>query len=215
MAQAVIAVRGGPQAKSRCAETLNGSDRAELTAAMLEDMLAAVAGCQAVTQTWVVTPTPALAELAAGCGARVIRQPRPAGLNPALRQAITEVADQAPYEPLLLMPGDLPGLAPDDLAAAALLTRTHAVVLAPAADGGTGLMGLRAGAALPPRFGPHSFRRHAAEAERRGLTVAVMVADSLSRDVDRPEDLLHLLKTGVASRTAAFLRARLQPRIRS
>ena len=215
MAQAVIAVRGGPDAKSRCAEALSGPERAELVAAMLEDMLAAVARCQAVSQAWVVTPTPALAELATRMGARAVRQSRPAGLNPAFRQAIAEVSEHAPYAPILLLPGDLPQLAPDDLAAAALLTQTHAVVLASALDGGTGLLGLRAGAGLPPAFGPDSFRRHAAGAAQRGLSLALIAANSLSRDIDRPADLADLLAAGSDSRTAAFLRGRLQPRIRS
>ena len=215
MAQAVIAVRGGPDAKSRCAEVLSGPDRAGLVAAMLEDMLAGVARCEAISQTWVVTPTLGLAELATRMGALTIRQSHPAGLNPAFRQAIAEVTEQAPYDPILLLPGDLPQLAPEDLAAAALLTRTHAVVLASALDGGTGLMGLRAGAGLPPAFGPDSFRRHAAEAARRRLSVALIAADSLSRDIDRPADLADLLAAGSDGRTAAFLRGRLQPRIRS
>ena len=215
MAQAVIAVRGGRHAKSRCAGALSGADRAGLTAAMLEDMLDALARCAGVSQTWVVTPTPDLAALARDHGARVIRQPRAAGLNAALRLAISEVFDTAPYDPLVLAPGDLPLLRPDDLSAALLLARTHAVTLAPALDGGTGLLALRAGAALEPAFGPRSFQRHAAAAARRGLSVAVIRADSLSRDVDRPDDLAGVLERGPTTRTAAFLRERLKPRIRS
>ncbi|HEX4179994.1 MAG TPA: hypothetical protein VHY32_04325, partial [Caulobacteraceae bacterium] len=72
MAQAVIAVRGGRTAKSRCAGTLSGADRARLTAVMLEDMLAALARCEEVAQAWVVTPTPDLAALARAHGARII-----------------------------------------------------------------------------------------------------------------------------------------------
>jgi 2-phospho-L-lactate guanylyltransferase len=215
MAQVVIAVRGGRTAKSRCAGTLNGADRARLTAVMLEDMLAALARCEDVSQTWVVTPTPELTGLAHESGARTIRQPRAAGLNAAFRLAMAEVAEVAPYEPLVLMPGDLPRLAPEDLSAALQLVRTHAVTLAPSMDGGTGLVALRAGSAWSPAFGAHSFRRHAAAAERRGLSVAVIGADSLSRDVDRPDDLIDVMRRGATTRTAAFLRERLKPRIRS
>ena len=215
MAQAVIAVRGGRGAKTRCAAMLSGSDRARLTAVMLEDMLDALSRCAEVSQAWVVTPTPELAALARDRGARVIRQLRAAGLNAALRQAIAEVSETAPYDPLLLMPGDLPLLKPEDLAAALLLLRNHAVTLVPALDGGTGLIALRAGAVLAPAFGARSFQRHAAAAARNGLSVAVIGADSLSRDVDRPDNLLDMLKDGPASLTAAFVRERLKPRIKS
>jgi 2-phospho-L-lactate guanylyltransferase len=215
MAQVVIAVRGGRNAKSRCAAALSGPDRARLTSLMLQDMLSALARCEDVSRVWVVTPTPDLVALAHAEGARTLRQPRAAGLNAAFRLAVAEVAEVAPYDPLVLMPGDLPRLAPDDLAAAVRLVRTHAVALAPSVDGGTGLVALRAGAILPPAFGACSFARHAAAAERRGLSVAVVGADSLSRDVDRPDDLVELMQCGAATRTAAFLRERLKPRIRS
>lgn len=215
MVQVVIAARGGPEAKSRCADALTGGERAQLVCVMLEDMLAAVARCAAVSQAWVVTPTAELAAIAADRGAKVIRQARPNGLNPALCQAVAEVSEHAPYAPILMLPGDLPLLEPDDLAAAALLVRTHAVVLASALDGGTGLMGLRAGADLPPAFGPDSFWRHSTAAEGRGLSVGLIATGSLSRDIDRPEDLVGVCEAGPGSRTAAFLRERLQPRISS
>jgi 2-phospho-L-lactate guanylyltransferase (CobY/MobA/RfbA family) len=41
-------------------------------------------------------------------------------------------------------------------------------------------------------YGPGSFRRHAAEARRLGLGWRVVRDPRLSRDVDRPEDLLGL-----------------------
>jgi 2-phospho-L-lactate guanylyltransferase len=219
MAQVVIAVRGGLDAKTRCAERLDGPDRARLPAAMLEDMLTAVSRCADVSATWVVTPTLELAELAGRCGARAIlqegRQKGPNGLNAAFAQALAVVSEQAPYDAVVLMPGDLPLLEPDDLGAAIQLLRTHGVVLAPSLDGGTGLVGMRAGAPLSPAFGPNSFRRHAAEARSSALSVAVVVAGSLSRDVDRPEDLVHLLQHGPTTCAGAFLLERLPPSTRS
>jgi 2-phospho-L-lactate guanylyltransferase len=163
----------------------------------------------------VVTPTPDLAALARAHGAWIIRQPRAAGLNAAFRLAMAEVSEVAPYAPLVLMPGDLPRLAPEDLSAALRLVRTHAVTLAPSTDGGAGLIALRAGADLRPAFGARSFRRHAGAAARRGLSVAVVGADSLSRDVDRPDDLAGVMRDAPSTLTAAFLRERLRPRIRS
>jgi 2-phospho-L-lactate guanylyltransferase len=215
MAQVVIAVRGGLDAKTRCAERLDGPDRARLTAVMLEDMLAAVSRCADVSATWVVTPTSELAKLAERSGARAILQegsPKGvSGLNAAFGQALALVSEQAPYDAVVLMPGDLPLLEPDDLGAAIRLLRTHGVVLAPSVDGGTGLVGMRAGAGLAPAFGPDSFRRHAEDARASALSVAVVVAGSLSRDVDRPEDLVHLLLHGPTTRAGAFLLERLPP----
>jgi 2-phospho-L-lactate guanylyltransferase len=213
MAQAIIAVRGGPGAKSRCAGVLRRADRARLTTVMLEDMLAALAQCPSIARVWVVTPTPALAELAERSGARALRQSFPAGLNAAVRLAIVEVGEAAPYQPLLIMPGDLPMANPADLEDALLLLRSHAIVLGSTFDGGTGLIGLQAGGRLSPAFGARSFQRHADAARRRRLPLAVIGANSLSWDVDEPKDLARVLDYGPATRTAAFLRERLKSRI--
>lgn len=213
MAQAVIAARGGGGAKSRCASLFAAADREALTAVMLEDMLAAIARSGEISATWIVTPTDSLARLAAVRGARVVRQPEPAELNAAFTLALAEVRECAPYEAVLLMPGDLPALDPSDLAAAALLARTHAVVLAPTHDGGTGLLGLRAGVTLAPEFGPGSFKRHAAAAVRRRHALSVLSATSFLYDVDRPDDLVRVLEQGLGERTSTFVRERLPPRV--
>ena len=214
MAQAVIAARGGPQAKSRCAAVLGPADREALTAVMLGDMLAALARCEAIGGAWVVTPTAALARLAESHGAQAIRQLEPAGLNAAFALAAAHIRENAPYEALMLMPGDLPLLQPDDLDAAVHLARTHAVVLAPSHDGGTSLLGLRAGVALPPEFGADSFRRHSDAVADGGLSVASLEATSFWHDVDRPDDLFHVLEDGRGAATATFLAERLRPQVR-
>lgn len=211
MTQVVIAVRGGANAKSRCASVLSATDRDALTALMLSDMLAALGQTRGVSEVWVVTPTPSLARLAAAEGALVILQGPPGGLNPAFRQALGEITDRAPYAAAALLPGDLPLLKPNELEAAIALSRSHQVVLAPSPDGGTGALILTAGSTLDPAFGTGSFARHAAAARRRELTLGVIEATSLSLDADRPDDLLAILDQGPDTRTAAFLRERLRP----
>ena len=214
MVEVVIGVRGGARAKSRCAEVLGGDDRTRLTELMLEDMIDAFDRTAGANRLWVVTPTPDLASLAAARGAEVIHQAEGGDLNAAFELALAEISERAPYDSVALLPGDLPLLQPADLEAAFTLSRTHAVVLAPAlADGGTGAIVLRAGARLPLSFGQSSFARHAADADLLGLTRAVVIATSLALDLDRPSDLAAVLALGAATRTAAFLSARLPKRL--
>lgn len=208
MAQVVIAVRGGPDAKSRLASLLNADERALLTELMLRDMLDAVSRAPRAAVVWVVTPTPELAQIARGLGARVVDQVEPGGLNAALRQAITEVGDAAPYDAVALMPGDLQMLEPGDLDAALALAEGHEIVLAPAEDGGTGTLVIRAGVAFAPTFGPDSFALHQDQVHGRGLTLAVVDALSLAPDLDRPEDVRLLLRAAPQRRTAQFLAER-------
>ena len=211
MAQIVIAARGGDEAKTRLAGVMSAPDRAALTEAMLADMLEALA--TRIGSVWVVTPTDALAYLAVRHGARVLRQTEASGLNGAFDLALTFLEARAPYDPVALLVGDLPLLAPSDLEAAIGLAGAHDVVLAPAfADGGTGAVVLRAGLRLPLAFGGDSYRRHVTAARRLRLSAAVVEANSLGLDVDRPEDFRAVLTRGPATRTAAFLRARLRER---
>jgi 2-phospho-L-lactate guanylyltransferase len=212
MAQVVIAVRGGRAAKSRLATILEPRDREAVVEAMLRDMIAAARRTPRVSGLWVVTPTPELGALAAGLGVQVIDQSEPGGLNAAFRQALAMVADAAPYDAIALLPGDLPLLEPGDLDAALALAEAHAVVLAPSTDGGTGALVLRAGVDLAPCFGPDSFSLHREQTARRGLATAVVEAESLAHDLDRPEDAAFLLQALRSGHTHAFLSSRL-PRL--
>lgn len=212
MAQVVIAVRGGRAAKSRLADILEPHDRETLVGTMLRDMIEAAQRTPRASGLWVVTPTPALAALAADLGVQVIDQSEPGGLNAAFRQAMATVADAAPYDAIALLPGDLPLLEPGDLDAALALAEAHCVVLAPSTDGGTGALALRAGVDLAPSFGPDSFALHREQAARRGLVIAIVEAESLAHDLDRPEDAAFLLQAQRSGHTHAFLSSRL-PRL--
>ena len=59
-------------------------------------------------------------------------------------------------------------------------------------DDGTPVLSLPATADFEFAYGPGSFRRHAAEARRRGLGVRVVRDPELAFDVDLPDDLLQL-----------------------
>jgi 2-phospho-L-lactate/phosphoenolpyruvate guanylyltransferase len=204
-AAVVIAVRGGRAAKSRCAERLGPEQRERLVEAMLADMLQAAAATPAVARTHVTTPTPGLARLAARAGAAVIDE-QTLGLNAAFDAARRALAKADPGATLILLPGDLPLLAPADLQAALALAGEGRVVLAPAAEGGTGAIALGAAVEFPFAFGRDSFRRHGEAVRGLGLELAILETPGLGRDVDQPADLEMVLRSAPASRTAGLLR---------
>jgi 2-phospho-L-lactate guanylyltransferase len=213
MAEVVIAARGGRDAKSRLAAMLSPDDRDTLTTRMLQDMLNELVPAQPAASISVVTTTSGIAVAARRSGAAVISQSEPANVNDAFSLALDAIAERAPYDSVALLMGDLPLIRASDLDAAFLLLGTHAVVLAPAsADLGTNAILLRAGAHLPLCFGPKSFERHRAAAEAAGLSTAVIAAESLSFDVDRPEDLTRVMALAPRSLTGRFLRQRFSQR---
>jgi 2-phospho-L-lactate/phosphoenolpyruvate guanylyltransferase len=203
----VIAVRGGPAAKSRLSDQLDGQRRDALVAAMLSDMLIVLRSARRVHKIWVVTPTSVLANLAAKAGASVVPDRSSGDLNCAFEQARARIAAEAPDATALLLPGDLPRLAADEVEDILLSSSADSVVIArTSADGGTGALALSAASQLPLGFGPQSFARHLAAATAYGLHARTLEAPGLSLDIDRPADIDRLLILGAEGRTGELLR---------
>ncbi len=202
---AVIAVRGGRNAKSRLGARLSPDQRAALVEAMLADMLNALARSSEITRIHIATPTQALARLAASAGAEVILD-RTEGLNDAFENARRVIAASEPEALIILLPGDLPLIEPSEFDRAIAAARDGRVALAPAAaDGGTGAVILRANIALPFGFGPDSLKKHQAAAAALHLETLIIDAPSVTLDVDRPSDLDTIVATR-SGRSAALLR---------
>jgi 2-phospho-L-lactate guanylyltransferase len=107
----------------------------------------------------------------------------------------------------MLLPGDLPRLAPHDVETCLDAFGPDRLVAAPAsADGGTGALVLQAGVPLPLAFGPGSFGKHLAAARTLGLAAEVVRAPGLGFDLDRPADLDAFLASGGGGRTGDLLR---------
>ena len=154
---------------------------------------------QAGDDVVVITPAAELEPIVAEAGARLAFQ-RGMGLNAGLDQA-REAAEADGVDRLVVLHGDLPNLAADDvrtlLAAAA---GERSVAIAPDRLG-TGTNGL---ALAPPgiigfRFGTGSFAAHRAEAQKAGVEPAIVARPGLAFDLDTPQDLARWLELGSAA----------------
>jgi 2-phospho-L-lactate guanylyltransferase len=127
-------------------------------------------------------------------------------LNGALTQAAGHYS-AAGATGLLVMHGDLPLAAADELA---LLARTldqgSDLVLAGARDGGTNALACLAPHPLPFLFGGRSLERHLMAARERGLRTQVVRSGGLERDIDRPEDLIWLFEAPGATAAQQLVR---------
>jgi 2-phospho-L-lactate guanylyltransferase len=202
---ALIPVRAA--GKERLAGVLTPHQRAVLVRAMLTDVVTALHRCPFLRTVAVVSPDAAILALAAELGTVPIGEPPGAGgLNGALAVGLAHRA-AAGAEGVLIVPGDLPQMRADDIAA--LLTNLPAapcVRAVPAADGGTGALLLCPPGIIAPAFGPDSFARHAAAAHAAGATFERLEPPSLLRDVDRPQDLIRVLAEAGKTCTARALR---------
>ncbi len=175
----LIPVKAFTAAKLRLAPALAPARRAALARAMAERVVAA-AGDLPVS---VVCDDRDVANWARNLGALVVWAPE-RGLNHAVEEGVRYLAHMGVVT-VTVAHGDLP-LA-DDLS---WVGDWVGVTLVPdRQDDGTTVIGLPADSGFVFSYGPGSFGRHRAEAERLGLPLRVVRSPSLSWDVDLPADL--------------------------
>ncbi len=91
-ATAVLPVKRFAAAKQRLAPGIGATHRAELAAAMLEDVLEAIGAARSIERTIVVTSEPRAIELAAARGAEVVADPDEGGHSGAALAGIARAA---------------------------------------------------------------------------------------------------------------------------
>lgn len=208
---AVLPVKTFACAKRRLTRCLGSAQRAALAAAMVADVLAALGDVAGLDEVIVVSGEPAMGAQAAEMGARLVAdepetshsQAAAVGVQAALALGAMRV---------FLLPGDCPALMARELDAL-LSIRGAGVVVVPDRDGtGTNGLLLHPPDAIVPSFGPGSCARHVELANAAGVPAEVIPVESLSLDLDTPEDLevvsaLLEDKPARAPRTAALLRS--------
>lgn len=192
----IVPVRSGSGAKSRLSD-LPAEVRAGLSLAFARDTIDAVRACRDVGAILVVGDPPALEAFSDSA----ITVPDPGqGLNAAIETA----AHQVPLaNPVAVLLGDLPALAPEALAVALRAGATFPRAFVCDAEGlGTTLLTSLDAARLSPRFGERSRAAHAASgaAEINGPGL-----ERLRRDVDTTVALWDAVRLGVGPATRRML----------
>jgi coenzyme F420-0:L-glutamate ligase/coenzyme F420-1:gamma-L-glutamate ligase len=210
---AVVPARAFNRAKQRLRDSLDPAARPGLARAMLEDVLAALAGA-GLDRVLVVTDDAEVARVAEAHGATAVVEPEALGHTEAVARGI-EVAREMGATVVLTVPGDVPCLTRDEVARMlAALGPPPSVVLVPSRSGvGTNGAALAPPDVMPLRFGEPSFPDHLATARARGLAPVVLELPGAGLDIDRPEDLVGLQALGAGTRASAALAAAGGPRL--
>jgi 2-phospho-L-lactate guanylyltransferase len=188
---AIVPAKALDQAKGRLAALLSENERRELALAMLEDVVRALAAASAIDIVAVVSPDADVRALAADLGAQAIEEPASVrGINQALSHAL-ESLSPAP-DAVVVVLADVPLITGADVQTAIEALPERGLVLCPSHDNGTSLLAMRPAGLIPFRFGPKSFSLHKREAAVRSIPAEVLRIESLSRDIDSPEDLREL-----------------------
>jgi 2-phospho-L-lactate/phosphoenolpyruvate guanylyltransferase len=203
---AVLPVKEFSGAKQRLAGVLSAQERRDLFAAMLEDVLCALAASAGLAGTLMVTRDPLAHDLAARYGARVLGENENRGHTAASTLGARTLAQQG-VEGMVQVPADIPLLSPEDIAA---LLQAHgeppAVTLGPARDErGTNAVLCSPPDVLPLRFGEGSFLPHVERARSLGIEPQIVRRPGLALDVDTPADLAAFLAAPSETRAWAYL----------
>jgi 2-phospho-L-lactate guanylyltransferase len=189
---------------------LDGEQRRSLVAAMLADVLDAVAAARMVERIVIVSDEPGAAGPAADAGAELIPDTPAAGHSEATLAGIENAVARG-AQGVVLLPGDCPLLDPRELDR--LLTgvpETYVAVVPDRHGSGTNALVLAPPAAIRPAFGEGSCARHVAAAREAGIPYGVEELTSLGLDLDTPADIIALTRalesrSGRARRTAKVL----------
>ncbi|MEX0683167.1 MAG: 2-phospho-L-lactate guanylyltransferase [Dehalococcoidia bacterium] len=206
MTAALVPAKTLDKAKGRLAALLSEDERRQLALAMLEDLLRTLQGVRVVESVSVVSPDAAVLSLARELGATAIEEPASVrGINQALTHALGTM-DATP-ESLLVMLADVPEATPGDVEALLAALPERGIAICPSPDKGTSALALRPADVIRFHFGEGSFTLHKREAAARGIAAEVVRIESLSRDVDSPEDLRGLLSRPAETATHRLLAA--------
>jgi 2-phospho-L-lactate guanylyltransferase len=203
---AIIPVKPLLRAKSRLADVLSAEHRAALAEAMLRQVLSVVGEVGELSGV-VISRDPQVLSIARDHRFRTVHESANSDLNPALSRA-TEVIKVWRGERVLILPADLPFVTADDLRTMLIMGKeARSVVIAPNHLGdGTNAMLVNPPALFPYAYGEGSLQRHSDLARAAGATVRLYHSDTISLDIDVPDDLIPYTERIASGRTNAHLK---------
>jgi 2-phospho-L-lactate guanylyltransferase len=188
----VVPVRSLRDGKRRLAPALDAAQRFAFIERLLFRTLEQASQFPGLKRTLVVSPCEEARARASVCGARVLDEKAPDGLNQALRQAQLALNDLEATR-MMMVACDLPLLRAEDLRRLAGASSVGTIALAPdRSRQGTNGICLETSVAFDFSFGSNSFERHLHCVRQLGMRTTIVDPAGLAFDVDTPENLMEL-----------------------
>jgi 2-phospho-L-lactate guanylyltransferase len=187
---AIIPVKPLRRGKSRLSSVLSLEARTALNHYLLSNTLEILASLPEIEYTLVVSRDPEALTIAREYGARTVQEQGSPQLNTALTRATMVVLSHS-VQGVLIVPADLPLLTQADIQEVVSRgVNPPVVVITPDRHHqGTNAMLISPPGLIQYEYGPGSFHRHCAQAEKAGARLEVCERGSVALDIDFPEDL--------------------------
>jgi 2-phospho-L-lactate guanylyltransferase len=213
MIAAIVPIKALASSKSRLFPTLDRKTVAQLSIAMLGDVVDALLSVSALDRVAVVTPDPEVAAIVRPTAAEILLRDVP-GLNAAIEDASAILAPGSEDATLVVL-GDVAGALPQDLAKLIEACAPRGVSLAPSSDGGTSALFRRPANVIAAGFGANSAAVHRKLASDAGVPFCEAALASLAIDIDDREDLVNFAKHRCGGTRTRALIAELIPELTS
>ncbi|HEX3293987.1 MAG TPA: 2-phospho-L-lactate guanylyltransferase [Solirubrobacterales bacterium] len=206
---AIVPVKDFSSANGRLNGLVTQNERTRLAEALFLDLIVKLPRSRCIDDVLIVTSDPSVARQAGWFGHKVLVQERDEGhADAAAAGARAAMADGA--HRVAMLPVDCPILDTDELDAHLGRSPRTALIVPDRHGTGTNALMLNPPDLFLPAFGPDSCARHVSRARATGQSFALEAVESLSIDLDTPEDftLLRdslLLDPQPAPRTAKVL----------
>jgi 2-phospho-L-lactate guanylyltransferase len=198
----IIPVKRLANAKSRLASLLTDDERKQFCLKMLEDVLRTVKSTKHAHETIVVSKDPLVSQIAKNFEVTYLKE-RKTGLNRTVSEAVNWCIEMGAMS-VLVLPADIPLVAPTDLNRIFTLGKKASMVISPSRNGkGTNALLLTPPKVIPAVYGPCSFQRHVKKAAKLKISFCKYRSQRIALDIDTVEDLTYFVSLG-AKETSAY-----------
>ncbi|HEX6585491.1 MAG TPA: 2-phospho-L-lactate guanylyltransferase [Solirubrobacterales bacterium] len=185
---AIIPVKGLTSANARLDAILSPAERSRLAEALYIDTIMKVPRSRCIDDVLVVTSDPSVARQTRWFGHWVLLQEHDQGHSEAAAAGARAAIEEG-SERVVMLPVDCPALEIEELDAHVGHSPRTALIVPDRHGTGTNALALTPPDVLLPAFGPDSCARHVSRARAAGIGFALEEIESMSTDLDTPEDL--------------------------
>ncbi|HSY11556.1 MAG TPA: 2-phospho-L-lactate guanylyltransferase [Verrucomicrobiae bacterium] len=194
-------------AKQRLADALNATQRSQLAEAMLRDVMSATAGLKGRVDVALVTGDTRAQAIAREFGFIIIEDTRNESETAAIEMA-TAWCEERGYDTTIVVPADIPLIAPDELHRVLDAAPGEGAVFVPAYDRrGSNCILRRPASIIPLRFGNDSFLPHCEAMKKTGKELIILEMPGIGLDIDNPHELDLLVQRQGTTRAQVLLRS--------